>query len=227
MEVDNNTCWFVEPLLQWWVDTNPRRYPWRDAHNIYHALIAELLLLRTRRDVVSRIYGEFLKLFPRPTDLARANEEEVKRILRPLGLSKRSKYIIETARILEKKPIRSYQDLIDLPGVGEYIASIVSSTHLGERRVAVDKNVARIIIRLFDIKPKNPARPQDDPSIHRIVRKCAPGDRFREYTLALIDLGWEICKPRNPLCNRCPLKFGCSFYQHQSKSPKNFDRHSS
>ena len=192
-------------------------YPWRSAKDPYRIIIAEMLLQRTRRDVVIKLYNDFISRYPTPKALAEADPEEVKNLIKPLGLAKRAQYLVNFARKYTAMRPKSFSELLKLPGVGPYIASITSIMVYGDERVAVDKNVARVIMRIYDITPENKNRPQDDHQILRIVNECMPKDNVKEYNLALLDLGWEICRPRNPLCNKCPLKNGCVYFRKTSK----------
>ena len=41
------------------------------------------------------------------------------------------------------------------------------------------------------------------------IDKFRPGD----FNQALMDLGREICKPKKPICNECPIINQCQAYQ--------------
>lgn len=211
MKNEGAICWFVEPLMEWWMKNETHSYPWRETDNLFHAIIAEILLQRTRRDIVIRIYNKFIQKYKNPNDVLNADRRELLRILRPLGLIKRTDVILNLAKKLADGIPKKEEELKKLPGIGDYTAAIVSAVHLQKPVAAVDKNVARIFIRLFGIKAKNPKRPQDDPNIRKIAQTCLPKSKVREYNLALLDLGWEICRPKKPKCSECPLRIKC-FY---------------
>lgn len=217
-EQKSKYCWFVDRLLKWWYENGPWNYPWRSTTNPYYVIIAEMLLQRTRRDSVAKIYDKFIEKYPDPKRLANADINELEELLKPLGLRKRAKIILEFAKEVSSGGIvANYKELKKLPGVGDYIASIVLSVVFHENVAAVDKNIARIFIRLFGLTPRNPARPQDDPLIRSIANKCLPLGKSRDYNLALLDLGWEVCKPRNPRCDVCPLQNGCRYFSSSKK----------
>jgi len=216
------TTFPVENLLKWWCSRKNdflRKYPWRLENDPYKVLLAEFLLQRTRRDVVVKIYQHLITKYPRPEDLANADLAELMRLLEPLGLRKRVRYLLATVselvNIKNKKP--DYETLRKLPGVGDYIASAVCIFALNQRRPLIDKNVARIIIRFYGIMPKKPERPQDDPTIRTIIKKIMPETEFKEFNLALLDLAWELCKPRKPRCENCPIKAECKYFHELSQ----------
>ncbi|MCD6513858.1 MAG: hypothetical protein J7L07_02935 [Candidatus Odinarchaeota archaeon] len=214
-----NICSFVKDLLDWWYRTNEmRNYPWRNTTSLYEFIIAELLLQRTRRSAVLNVYKKFVEKYPTAEKLAKADLKEVSNVIYPLGLRKRAETLIKLGKALadEKHILDNYKALIKLPGIGDYIASMVLSVFFRKNNiVAVDKNVARIFIRLFGISPHNKERPQDDKLIRNMANRCIPKDKSREYTLALLDLGWEICIPKNPKCEICPLKKICHFVKNK------------
>src|SRR5438552_1530936 len=77
---------FREQLVAWGT-RHGRTFPWRSSRDPYHLLIAEMMLRRTQARQVVPVYEEFLRHYPTPQVLATAPEEEVGRLLHPLGLS--------------------------------------------------------------------------------------------------------------------------------------------
>lgn len=210
----SDPCSFADPLLRWWrSEDRIAKYPWRMEKDPYRIAVSEILLQRTRRDAVARVYSKFFEKFPTADSLSRASEMEVSETIKSLGLAKRARYLIEVARALRKGGISSgsRSELPRVLGLGRYSRSMILSAVSGERTVAVDKNVARVICRTFGIAPKNPGRPQDDSLVNEIALRCAPRENVREYNLALLDLGWEVCLPRKPRCGECPISGLCSF----------------
>lgn len=207
-------CGFVAPLLEWWRSSpRPYMYPWRGERDPYRVLIAEILLQRTRRDKVVEVYSEFIRSFPRAEDLARASEEEVRRIIKPLGLEKRASYIVKLAReLVQRKNAAEAGRFEELPGVGKYVASAARVLLGIPSPLVPDASIARVFSRLYG-RPLNKRRPADTEWVRNYLNRCAPKESGlrRDYFLAIVDLAWEICKPRNPSCTKCPLKQLCSY----------------
>jgi len=59
------------------------------------------------------------------------------------------------------------EELLELPGVGRYIASAVLCFGFGRDVPIVDVNVARVLGRVFGLKPKG--RPQNDPNMLKLA----------------------------------------------------------
>ncbi len=212
-------CEFVEPLLQWWWRSRrPRDYPWRQETDPYRVLVAEILLQRTRRDKAAEVYREFISLFPDPQSLSNASENKVRNIIRPLGLEKRAPYLIKLAReILQRPHVLQEGRFEELPGVGPYVASATRVILGLPTRLKPDTSIARVFSRLYD-RPLRQQRPADTPWVEECLNKCIPrnSELMKEYFLALVDLAWEICKPRKPSCTECPLKHLCEYNRHKA-----------
>jgi A/G-specific adenine glycosylase len=70
----------------------------------------------------------------------------------------------------------------------------------------VDGNVERVMARLFAVEAPLPgAKPELKALAEALVRDDRPGD----WAQALMDLGATICRPRSPLCDRCPVRADC------------------
>ena len=206
-------CRFVKPLISWWRRTcRERDYIWRTSRDPYRVLVAEVLLQRTRRDKVREVYREFISKFPTVHALASASTKEVEEVTAPLGLKKRALYLIRLARsLLSKRDVMKTCRFEELPGVGPYIAS-AARVILGINTILYpDSSIARVLSRYFG-RPLNQRRPANTTWVIETLRKCAPTDSLekRSYFLALLDLAWEICKPRRPLCKQCPLAESCN-----------------
>ncbi len=201
---------FSDDLLAWW-RSNRRSFPWRDDRDPYHILIAEFLLHRTRAENVTRVYEEFLKVYPDVRKLSESRLSDVLRITGTLGLRWRIKYLVDAAVIIEKEMggvVPFDKDaLLSLPGVGEYIASAVRVFSGGFSDPLIDTNTIRIISRLYG-EPYGESSRRDAELRDRYIRLMgsSPPD---EFGFGLIDLASEICRPINPRCKECPVKGYC------------------
>ena len=198
-------------LVSWW-KIRGRRYPWRESRDPYRVFIAEVMLHRTRADQVAPIYIRFIERYPTVNDLATADLKDLEDILYPLGLRWRWRFLLETARRIVRvhggEFPRAKEDLLSLPGVGEYISAAVRIFAFNERDVLVDANIARILGRVVGIKVKSDLR--RDRCIRRVVQRLIEDvNNLRELYYALIDLGGDTCRSRDPKCEICPLKDVC------------------
>ena len=180
-------------------------------------LIAEILLKKTTAGAVERFIPVFLARYPDPCSINKSTVEELKDLLAPLGLSMQRAVQIKNlagALIRDHKgqvPSQLTQ-LLELPGVGPYIASAVRCYAFGGIEAPVDTNVARIIVRLHGISPsRHEAR--RSPEVWELASELVGQDTktVREINWALLDLGAQICTAREPNCIRCPLIGECRF----------------
>lgn len=85
----------------------------------FKVLVCCLLLNRCRGDTVRPIVVELLARYPDAISMAAADLEALTRLLRPLGLQRqRAKRLVEFSRAYAA----GWEDVRDLPGVGDYAA---------------------------------------------------------------------------------------------------------
>jgi A/G-specific adenine glycosylase len=196
-----------------WFKKNGRVYPWRKETAPFRVLVAEMMLRRTKADQVVPVYEQFCRKFPDVETLARANQKTVEKILHPLGLKWRVPAFIMMAREVVKKYHSIIPDdreeLISLPGVGEYVAGAVLSIAYGKNEWLVDSNIVRIFKRYFGIKTSKEGR--RDKHVIEMAKIYVSGKEPGRATMGILDITALICKPRNPECKRCPLKMHCHY----------------
>lgn len=211
-----------EALLSWGAEHH-RVYPWRHTRDPYSILIAEILLHRTRADQVRPIYLEFLATFPDLSALSSATPEQVREIMRPLGLRWRTDLLLHMVREIDEMyrgriPLERGQ-LMALPGVGDYITSALLTFSDTSPEPIMDTNTVRVIGRVFGLKLNDSARRKRQ--FREIMARIVAGEKPREISFAMIDLAALICLPRNPLCDRCPLLSMCDFGQTRFQPESN------
>src|SRR6266480_4583945 len=132
---------FHKSIRAW--DAKYRRiFPWRTTDNPFHIMMAELMLRRTQARQVIKIYEDFIAKYPDAYALATAPAEEVARSLFSLGLAWRVPAFQQIARALveqyEGTVPSSYDALVALPGIGDYVASAVCCFAFGQPLIVVD-----------------------------------------------------------------------------------------
>lgn len=140
-----------EPIINWY-QQNKRDLPWRREKNPYFIWISEIMLQQTRIEAVIGYYERFLKMLPTIQDLAEVDEEKLLKLWEGLGYYNRARNLKKTAQIVQEKyagkmPTK-YEELLELPGIGEYTAGAISSIAYDEKVPAVDGNVLRVVSRV-------------------------------------------------------------------------------
>ena len=119
---------FRDDLIAWFRE-NRREFPWRRSDlSPWQVLLTEICLRRTRAEQVAQIADEVLSLGRTPESFL-DNLEALKPSLASLGLPERIDNLVSAAtfirdRLAGKVP-DNWQELVAIPGVGDYIASAV------------------------------------------------------------------------------------------------------
>lgn len=207
----------LSSIIKWWTESG-KTYPWRESRDPFHILIAEIMLQRTRRDKVAEVFPKFVKKFPDAKSVAEADLEELRKVLKPLGLAHRVPRMKKLAEIVARSGgvPEKYEDLLSLPGVGPYIASAVLCFGFGQPISVVDANIVRVVARITGLKTTG-KREQDKKLVEEILLNSVPPRMFRKVNLAMLDLAWELCKPRNPICKPCPVRNNCNHFLRRSE----------
>lgn len=201
----------VDPLLNWYQKTR-RVLPWRLNKNPYHIWISEVMLQQTRIEAVIPYYERFMSELPTISALARVEDDKLMKLWEGLGYYNRARNLKKAAIEIEEKfngrfPDK-FEDIISLPGIGEYTASAIASICFSLKEVTIDGNVLRVYSRL-----KNSKENIDEVKVRKSVReslmKIVPKESGM-FNEALMELGEVICIPNGiPKCNLCPLKDFC------------------
>lgn len=222
LRVDSERVAWLRRRVRRWYSENGRAFPWRETGDPFHILIAEVLLQRTRADLVPAVYEQFISRFPNPEALSEAPSVDVVTMLRPLGLAHRSARLPSLGRALvedfDARVPQNEAALRSLPGVGRYVANAVLLLAFDEPRPLVDPNVIRLLERVVGVSSTR-SRPREDHGLWRLVERIVPRRSPRAVALGLIDLGALVCLPRRPRCAGCPLRTRCTAFQSGRFSP--------
>ncbi len=172
------------------------------------------MLQQTQVSRVIDYYHRFLERFPDVQTLAEATWKDILPYWRGLGFYSRGKNMLLTARMIcdefgGKFP-GTRNDLLKLPGVGEYTASAILSFAYNKPVPALDTNIKRVLKRVFFCTDKG--LPKRSESLFELANKKAPN-----LNHTLMDLGATLCQSRRVQCEVCPLQTECSFFQSGKK----------
>jgi A/G-specific adenine glycosylase len=205
---------FVAEILAWG-EKNRRDFAWRHTKDPYRVFVAESLVQRTKAAQAEPAYLNFLERWPNLWSLSRATPRELRSVIGTLGLDYRSKRIITVARQIAETfdgriPNR-FREMKKLygKGLGDYMAHAILCFAFGQAVAVVDKNVERILKRVFSLAMCADAH--RDPRLWAFAGRLVPSRRAREYNWSLLDFGALMCTPKNPKCPTCPLLQLCDF----------------
>lgn len=194
-------------LLEWYRKHGRHDLPWRQTQDPWHVLLAELMLQRTRADLVAPVFNAVVGLYPTASALASAPLATVERLAAPLGLRHRVPRLHRAAASCRTAVPRTYSELMDVPGVGRYVATATLVLAYDKPLGVVDPSIIRILDRL-GVARSSQARPRDDEKLWEAATTLTPRRNGRNWNLALLDLGASVCSS-SPKCERCPLRRWC------------------
>jgi len=204
---------FVSKVLGWG-HNNIRDFPWRRTTNAFHVLIAELMLQRTNADQVEPVYKKFIAQYSSPQDVAKTPLGDIAKSLQSLGLAYRAHRLKRISDMIVEKfgsmVPRNEDALLQLPGVGKYIANAVRCFAFNMDAPLVDTNILRVMKRVFSITTSEESH--KDLEIWSLVTSIIPKQKAREFNLSILDFASLVCTARNPIHGACPLKGICDFY---------------
>lgn len=195
-----------------WYKIHGRDLPFRKTKDPYKIWICEIIFQQTRIEQGLNHYENFIQRFPDVQTLANADNDEVLLYWKGLGYYSRALNLHHASQQIVNdfngKFPKKYEDILKLKGVGKYTAAAISSICFNEKIPAVDGNFYRVLSRVFaddfDISDSKAFSYFSDLALMMMPEKN-PG----HYNEAMMDLGSEICKPKNPKCETCPLNFDC------------------
>ncbi len=202
-----------EPVLDWY-DDHARELPWRGTSaSAWSIMVSEFMLQQTPVKRVLPVHEAWLKAWPTPADLAAQPTGEAVRAWGRLGYPRRALrlHAAATAIVADHDGVvpADYDDLIKLPGVGDYTAAAIASFAYGRRHVVLDTNVRRVFARAIG-GVEFPAT-----AVNRAERDLAASLMPEEastaatWAVAVMELGALRCTAAKPDCSGCPIAEKC------------------
>ncbi len=200
------------PLLKWY-DRNRRILPWREEPTPYRVWVSEIMLQQTRVEAVKPYFERFMKQLPDIAALAYAEEEQLLKLWEGLGYYNRVRNLQKAAlQIMEDyggKMPDTYEELLNLKGIGSYTAGAIASIAYRRPVPAVDGNVLRVVSRIrMDERLITDAKVK--ASVEQDLMQVIPQNRPGDFNQAMMEIGACVCIPNGaPRCEECPLASFC------------------
>ncbi|WEV74832.1 A/G-specific adenine glycosylase [Bifidobacterium sp. ESL0798] len=205
-----------QELFAWW-DENARDLPWRNGRTTpWGILVSEVMSQQTQMSRVVQYWNNWMGVWPDAASLAEASAAEVITAWGRLGYPRRALRLQECAKVVagqyRNELPKTYDELVALPGIGDYTASAVMSFAFGRRIAVLDTNVRRVLWRTF--KGEESFGGATKPEERRLANAVLPQDA-RESVIwneALIELGALVCTAKNPKIDEDPWASHSRFY---------------
>lgn len=201
-----------------WFLEHGRDFPWREEGvSPFHLLVTEMLLRQTRAMQVARLWEAFVERYPDPHSLLRADTERLFEEIQELGFGNQRVEALQSAarHLIDRhggEVPRNEEELLAVPHVGLYIAHALLCFACGKAVAVVDTNILRLFARF---EGKEVAQPdiRRNPWAWEMARGLVPQkpQRAENHNYGLLDFTAQVCKPRSPQCERCPLAGECVY----------------
>ncbi len=201
-----------------WYDLNKRSLPWRKKVSLerkqYYTLVSEFMLQQTQVTTVIPFFNRFIKDLPSINSLAKVKEKKLIKLWEGLGYYSRARNLKKTAQAIIKnfngKLPNNSEDLLTLPGVGNYTANAILAIAFNKAYIPLDGNIERVLKRYLYLKKEKEIKKDN-----LVKKKIIFGTTLRssDYAQALMELGALICRPSIPICNQCPIRKNCKSYR--------------
>jgi len=171
-------------------------------------LVGCILSLRTKDQMTRQVAERLFRTVRTPQQLLGLSEEELIRLIYPVGFYRRkAKNLRDISCILiekyQGKVPSILEELLELPGVGRKTANLVLTVGFGNPGICVDTHVHRIVNRWGYVNTKTPEKTEI------ALRDKLPLKFWIPINSLLVLFGQNICLPRQPRCNRCPIENYC------------------
>ena len=212
----------LRQLAKKWYLANQRDLPWRRTHDPYEIWVSEIMLQQTQVATVIPYYDRFLKSFPNILALATAPIDNVYHHWAGLGYYRRAKQMHEAAKVIQLNHHGTFptdfKSVSDLPGVGRYTAGAVLSFSMDQKQPIVEANTQRLYARLLHLNHDTDAK-HSQLHLWSFAERVLPAKSGSGLlNQALMEIGSQICLPKNPSCPLCPLKKLCPTFATGSQA---------
>jgi A/G-specific adenine glycosylase len=206
----------LELVVRRWYAARARDLPWRRPGTpAWAVLVSEIMLQQTPVARVEPVYEAWLRRWPTPGALADAAPGDAVREWGRLGYPRRALRLHAAAVVIDRDHggvvPSTLEELLALPGVGDYTARAVAAFAYRQRHAVLDTNVRRVLARVLG------GRADPGPSVTvaewALAESVLPADPedAATWSVAVMELGALVCTARSPLCQSCPLATRCAW----------------
>jgi endonuclease-3 len=186
-------------------------------------MLVSVILSQATSDTNSRrTFAELKRRYPTWDDALRARESSIAAAIKSGGLANQKARVIKNLL----KQIKERRGSLDLSFVEEmsneeaakYLSQFrgigpktVACTLLfacGKEVFPLDTHIFRVLRRVGLVPEKC-----SDARAHEMLNRIVPAGKFYSLHVNLIRHGRKICRPREPLCERCPIVEYCDYGQ--------------
>jgi A/G-specific adenine glycosylase len=208
----------IAPAVTAWFRREARDLPWRrEGFGAWGVLVSEVMLQQTPVARVIPRLESWLERWPTPAALAASPAGDAVRAWDRLGYPRRALRLHAAAVAITERHggvvPSDVDELLALPGIGDYTARAVAAFAFGLRHPVVDTNVRRVLARavLGDGEPGPPSTRRDLAAMEALLPHDEPEAKL--FNAGVMELGAIVCVARSPRCELCPIADRCRWRQ--------------
>jgi A/G-specific adenine glycosylase len=170
------------------------------------------MLQQTTVATVTGYFDRFLAAFPTVEALAAADEHDVLRLWEGLGYYRRARQLHRAAKIVVDEHGGRFpsepEAVRHLPGIGRYTAGAILSIAFDAHEPILEANTVRVLSRLLAYDG-DPLGAEGQRALWAMAEAVLPQRGSGRMNQALMELGSEVCTPKLPRCEACPVAMLC------------------
>ena len=196
-----------EKISTWYTKNGRQNLPWRYDISPYRVWISEIMLQQTQVNTAIAYFERFMAKYPDLQTIKNATEDDIYNMWSGLGYYRRASFIFQAKELIHAKfkgeMPDNYDDLISLPGVGKSTAGAILSIAFSKPYPILDANVKKVISRIFFKKNF------EEKIFWNLSEDLLDKKNIFNFQQGVMDLGSQLCLPKNPKCNLCPVSSNC------------------
>jgi A/G-specific adenine glycosylase len=194
-------------ISNWYALNGRKNLPWRENITPYRVWISEIMLQQTQVNTAIDYFNRFMKKYPDLAAIKEASEDDIYSLWSGLGYYRRASYIYKAKELIHKdfsgKMPESFEDIISLPGIGKSTAGAILSIAFNKPYPILDANVKKVISRIFYKEAF------EEKSFWTLSEEILDKNNLFKFQQGVMDLGSQLCLPKNPKCTSCPVNNNC------------------
>lgn len=182
-----------------------------DYDDAWKLLVSVRLAAQCTDARVNVVVEDLYEKYPDVDALAKAEVEEIEKIVRPCGLGKsKARDISACMKILKEqyggKVPDSFDALLKLPGVGRKSANLIMGDVFGKPAIVTDTHCIRLTNRMGLVDGI-----KDPKKVEMALWKIIPPEEGSDFCHRLVYHGRDVCTARTkPYCEQCCLADICA-----------------
>jgi len=196
-----------EKISNWYVKNGRQNLPWRYSISPYRVWISEIMLQQTQVNTAIAYFERFMAKYPDLQTIKKASEDDIYNLWSGLGYYRRASFIFQAKELIHAKfkgeMPDNYDDLVSLPGVGKSTAGAILSIAFNKPYPILDEKKKKVISRIFFKKNF------EEKIFWNLSEDLLDKKKIFNFQQGVMDVGAQLCLPKNPRCNLCPVSKDC------------------